>query len=270
VSELDLAPALSETKCRVVPKRRPELAHSADGLMSRAAREVALRLDALSQRGETLGEVAHLQPETRAALRRLQPDPVDDAEETLLLPNWRPRPKGVDALVRWPEGTPRFTLELKLRKTDWMLWDAYKMIDALNLEAVEAAYLLVGASAKDWQARYTHCAQGSKTTELFESGAREHRSDQLFRANAHAWYELLWGGSARPLRVPARIRTIRVENAEMHIDGMLGQLRCVRVEAASKRWLEFSPAWYGGEWPVGVQPCEHYLSWRRIPRQEGA
>ena len=150
-----------------------------------------------------------------------------------------------------------------------MLWDAYKMIDALNVKSVEAAYLLVGASTKDWHARYRNCTQGSKTTELFEPGAREHQSDELFRANAHAWYDLLWGGSGRPLRVPARIRTVRVENAEMHIDGTLGQLRCVRVEAASERWLEFSPAWYSGDWPLGVQPCEHYLTWRGIPRQNG-
>jgi hypothetical protein len=245
-----------------------DLVASADRLMSRAAREVASRLDALSRNAKALGEVAHLQPETRAALRRLQPHPVDHVEETLPLPNWRPRPKGVDAVVRRPEGTPRFTLELKLRRTEWTLWDAYKMIDALNVEGVEAAYLLVGASAKDWQARYRHCTRGSKTTELFERGAREHRSAELFRANAHAWYELLWGGSARPLRVPTRILTVRVENAAMHIDGTLGRLRCVRVEAVSEDWLEFSPDWYGGDWPVGVQPCEHYLTWRGIPRQE--
>jgi len=160
------------------------------------------------------------------------------------------------------------TLELKLRKTDWMLWDAYKMIDALNVEGVGAAYLLVGASAKGWKARYTHCPQGSKTTELFEAGAREHQSADLFRANAHAWYDLVWGGSARPLRVPTRIRTIRVESAEMQIDGAVGQLRCLRVERASHDWLSFSPGWYRGEWPVGVQPCEHYLTWRGIPRQD--
>jgi hypothetical protein len=54
----------------------------------------------------------------------------------------------------------------------------------------------------------------------------------------------------------------------MHIDGELGQLRCARVEARSTNWLDFSRDWYGGEWPVGVQPCEHYLAWRGIPRQE--
>jgi hypothetical protein len=58
----------------------------ADRLMSRAAREVALRLDGFSRQGEKLGEMVHLQPETRAALRRLQPDPVDHVEETLPLP----------------------------------------------------------------------------------------------------------------------------------------------------------------------------------------
>jgi hypothetical protein len=237
--------------------------------MAQAVNEVAQRLDVLSRSGETLGEVAHLQPETRAALQRLQPNPVDQAEETLPLPNWRPRPKGVDALVRWPDGSPRFTLELKLRRTDWMLWDAYKVIDALNVDRVEAGYLILGASTKAWGAHYTHCRQGSKTTELFEPGATEHQSNELFRANAHAWYDLLWGGSARPLRVPTRIRTIRVESAEMHIDGDFGQLCCTRVEPSSEDWLDFSPAWYGGEWPLGVQPCEHYLTWRGIPRQEG-
>ncbi len=236
--------------------------------MSRAAREVALALDELDRRGTSLGEIAHLQPETRAALRRLQPDPVDHVEETLPLPNWKPRPKGVDALVRSPQGAPRFPVELKLRKTDWTLWDAYKMVDALNVSGVEAAYLLVGASAKAWRAKYTHCAQGSKTTELFEVEEVEHESEELFRANAHAWYDLLWGGTARPLRVPMHIRTIRNENAAMSIDNTPGALRCVRVEPASDEWLDFSPEWYAGEWPVGVQPCEHYLAWRAIPRQE--
>jgi hypothetical protein len=74
-----------------------------------------------------------------------------------------------------------------------MLWDAYKMIDALNVEGVEASYLIVGASAKAWHATFRNCLQGSKTTELFEPGVREHRSDELFHANAHAWYDLLWG-----------------------------------------------------------------------------
>ena len=226
-----------------------------------------MRLDALSRGGETLGEVAHLQPQTRIVLQELQDDQVDQTEETLPLPNWHPRPKGVDALVRWPDGSPRFTLELKLRRTDWTLWDAYKMIDALNVEPVEAAFLLVGASSNAWQAKYTHCAQGSKTTELFRAGANEHRSAELFRANAHAWYDLLWGGSARPLRVPTQIRTTRVENTEMQIDGGVGHLRCIRVEPASEDWLDFSPTWYDGEWPFGVQPCEHYLNWRRISRQ---
>lgn len=261
---------MSETATAVadVSTLLPEPAEPGDRLLSEAIREVALRLDVLSQRGEDLGEIAHLQPEVRAALGRLQSDPIDQAEETLPLPNWRPRPKGVDALIRWADGRPRFTVELKLRRTEWMLWDAYKMIDALNLDRVDAAYIVVGTSMKGWRAKYTHCAQGSKTTELFQCGTTEHQSDKLFSTNAHAWYDLLWGGSARPLRVPTRIRTIRVESAEIHIDGQPGELRCVRVEPASEDWLDFSPAWYGGEWPLGVQPCEHYLTWRGFPRQE--
>lgn len=43
------------------------------------------------------------------------------------------------------------------RKTYEALWDAYKMIDALNIDGVEASYLLVGASVKDWDAMYKNC-----------------------------------------------------------------------------------------------------------------
>jgi hypothetical protein len=250
-----------------LPEGFPAVSSAGDELMERATREIATRLDQMSRGGVKLGEIKHLQPETRSALRRLQPDAVDVVEQTLPIPNWNPRPKGVDALVRSSSGEPRFPIELKLRETYWTLWDAYKMIDALNVNGVEAAYLLVGASEKDWSATYGHCSQKSKTTELFAYGVHEHVSDQLFLSNGHAWYDCLWGGSGRPMRVPAVIRTVRVGNERMQIDGIEGSLRCVRVEAATQGWLEFSQGWYSGDWPLGVQPCEHYLGWRGIPRQ---
>jgi hypothetical protein len=238
-----------------------------DALIGQTTRAVAAWLDALSGEQIAIGERKHMQPQARLTLGVLQEDIVDPGEQNITLENWDRAVGGIDVIARWPDGRPRFVAELKLRETYWMLWDAYKLLDTFHMDGVEAAYLIVGASAEAWGATYTHCPRDRRTTELFEPGAIEHSSAELFQTNAHAWYDLLYGGRARPTRVPARVRTVRVENAPMRIDGADGFLRCVRVESASEDWLDFSAAWYAGEWPVGVQPCEHYLEWRGVERQ---
>ncbi len=235
--------------------------------MSDATRQVALELDALSSDETPLGENRHQQPTTRRVLRSLQGGAVDESEITLQLPNWNPVPGGVDVIVRGEAGNPRFAVELKLEKTHWMLWDAYKMVDALELEQLEAVYMMLGASTTGWNSEFRNCSQGAKTTELFEEGEIIHDSAELFEQNAHAWTDLLWGGTGRPTRVPASIRTVQVADAPLSFYGKDGSLKCVRIESASTDWLEFSSDWYAGEWPSGVQPCDHYLEWREVPRQ---
>lgn len=157
-----------------------------DELMGRTTRALAAWLDALSGEQIVIGERKHMQPQARLTLRVLEEDIVDPGEQNITLENWDRPLGGIDAIVHWPDGRPRFVAELKLRETYWMLWDAYKMIDALHLDGVEAAYLVVGASAQGWGATYSHCPRDRKTTELFEDGVIERSSAGLFQTNAHA------------------------------------------------------------------------------------
>ena len=235
-----------------------------DRIMSEATRLAAERLNEIQRANSelSLSETRHLQPTIRSTLAEVQTGEVDQSEIKVFLPNWNPTPGGIDVVIRGTSGKPRFAAELKLRETYWTLWDALKMIDLRNHPGLESAYLVVGATNKDWSATYRHCEANRKTTELFEPGDQVHDTRQLFRTNAHAWFDLLSGGSARPTRVPESIRTVQVADVPLDIDRKDGSLRCVRVEPASETWLDFSPDHYWGEWPIGVEPCEHYLPWR--------
>jgi hypothetical protein len=236
-----------------------------DRIMSEVTRVAAGRLNDIQGANPdlSLGENRHLQPVIRETLAEVQTGIVDQAEIKVFLPNWDPLPGGIDVVVRGASGKPRFAAELKLRETYWMLWDALKMIDLRIHPGLESAYLVVGATNAGWSATYQNCEANHKTTELFEPGDLVHDTRELFRTNAHAWFELLMGGTARPTRVPELIRTVQIAGAPIEIDGKDGSLRCVRVEPASEEWLKFSPDHYGGDWPVGVEPCEHYLAWTK-------
>ncbi len=237
-----------------------------DEFMARATELAAGRLDAMDKAGEQITESRHQQPVFRDALWETQDGLVDSSEIRLDLPNWEPSPGGVDIIVRDKEGKPRVAAELKLWKTDWMLWDALKMIDALNLDDLEAAYMVMGTTQKGWESRFRHCPADGKTTELFAPGVAVHDTRKLFEENAHAWYDLLYGGTARPTRVRSAIKTELIFEAPLSFDGKPGSLRTVRVEPASDEWISFSEDWYQGEWPIGVQPCGHYLEWRQAER----
>lgn len=231
--------------------------------MELATNLAAERLDEISRSGEYLTETRHQQPAIRQALQEVQDGVVDRSEITLDLPNWDPNPGGVDVIVRDSNKEPRIAAELKLWKTDWMLWDTLKMIDALHVDDLEAAYLIMGTNEKGWSSRLRACSIDGKTTELFQPGETVHDTSKLFADNAHSWYDLLTGGTGRPGRVPAAIKTSLITEAPLSFDGKPGSLRTVRVESASDEWIEFSPDWHRGEWPLGVEPCEHYLEWRR-------
>jgi hypothetical protein len=141
-----------------------------DQAMGLATARAAVRLDGMSQAGESLTETRHLQPVFRVALEEVQDGWVDESEIRLDLPNWDPLPGGVDVIARDAKKRPRIAVELKLWKTEWMLWDALKMIDALNLGELEAAYMVLGTTEAGWSARYRICPAAGKTTELFADG----------------------------------------------------------------------------------------------------
>lgn len=198
---------------------------------------------------------AFLQPMVRNALRDLRAGPVDESEITLGLPNWNPLPKGVDVLVRHkPMGNARYVAELKMRDTDQTLWDFYKMVDALNIDGIEAAYLIVGASKRQWGKTSDAC------TGIFrDEGLDDYPSRKLFENNKKAWWNLLWGGRARPTQIPARVTSRLVEKCELSIDRTEGWLKCVAVEPGKGDPIPFPEDWYHGNCPEGVVPGKEYF-----------
>jgi len=178
---------------------------------------------------------------------------VDSRQETPRLRNWSRGLRGFDVVVRKDTCRDRLCVaELKVEKTDEVLWDLYKVIDALCAGAeaghgAEAGYLVVAATNEQWKRTSNYC------TEIF-SAAPPRCSRQLFQDNKKAWLDLLMGGSARPLRIPAQVTISPIATSHVKIRGREGSLRCVRVAALGTEWLPFPLDHHGGDWPLGVEP----------------
>jgi hypothetical protein len=185
---------------------------------------------------------------------------VEANAKPLPLPNWRPLPGRLDIAVRRVgEELPLCAVELKLRELHWTLWDFFKMVDALALGSVEAAYLLVGTTNSDWDADVP-----DRCLELFRpAGMPETPSTALFSNNKEAWRDLLTGGSARPTRIPDIVGARAVASAPIRLDGERGELRCIAVEAHGEGSTDFGPDWFTGDWPRAVEAPTKYMLWRR-------
>lgn len=219
----------------------PSLSES-DLAFAAATAHSAVELDALGRAGLEFGEKKHQAKSFKRALRLATNLEVANHERNLPLPNWHPRPEGVDAEAIDPSTKSSWVAELKVWDIKWSLWDTYKMVDALNVEGIEAAYLVGVWTDKQWQRRDGRCA------ELFcQSGVFD--SLELFRRNAWAWNDTLWGGSARPTRIPAAIEIKLIAIAPCTYGNKPGSQRCIRVSSASDDWIPFS-----GDWPEGVEP----------------
>lgn len=228
-----------------------------------AATEVTARIlseDGIA--GSKLGELSHLTPTFKDALAITLGSPVDREGLTLPLPNWEPRPGHVDVAIH-PQGrSTRCVAELKMHKTDETLWDLYKMIDALDLPEIGAAYLVVGASRAQWEKQTDAC------TEIFnDSGLDAYPTWELFEKNKRAWWNLLHGGPGRPASVPASINVTSIAKEDLTTEGKPGWLKCVRVAASGSERIQFQDDWYHGNWPLGIEPGPDYFA---TPPPKGA
>lgn len=182
---------------------------SPDELMAAAARYAC---QAVPPRRTKSGELATwpLESELEAALisglvRSGVPRECIGARKKRIEHCWEPRPNGLDLYVWRPESPDElwFVAELKIDAPDQTLWDLFKLTASFRLPRVEAAYLVIPATASNWSAP-------GKCNELFPEVVGEsvdHDSVALFRDNDKAWTNLLRGGSARPTCVPRRVRT---------------------------------------------------------------
>lgn len=152
-----------------------------------------------------------------------------DRNVQLEVPGWDPQPGRTDWVAREPEADALAAFaELKVEKIEEALWDLLKV--ACILEQAPAAlsgYLVIAATPRRWQR--------AEVADLFTrnpaavGGEQEWDTSVLIATWRSSWRYLLDGGRARPVTVPARIRTRLVAAAPLEkIDGY--ELRCIRVE----------------------------------------
>lgn len=210
---------------------------------------------ALRPLGGGIAEVRDQQPAMRRALSTGVGWRVDLSESTLPLTGWCHPPRGIDVAATDPAGG-RWIGELKLRKTDEILWDLLKVADGLRVDGISGGFLLVGAVAAVKRRR-------GMCLELLEQGTIEHDVLALFRTNQRAWLDLLQGGSARPVEIPRIIRTQVLADPPIELDASAARLLLIAVDPDWSRTIEMNPDWWCGDWPPGVEPDPGYITWRR-------
>jgi ADP-ribosylglycohydrolase len=165
------------------------------------------------------------------------------AHATLPISNWKPSPGGVDVVVKKTDAGLRVVGELKWcwskHELGWTLWDIYKLVAVKEQYRADSAYAIVGAPASYWVDEQIDCCA------LFTSDTWDSR--EVFTRYWRAWWDLLRGGTARPLSVPSKLRTTLVGSAPVDVSPAW-TLRALRVESSeSAGVLDFD-----GDWPRGV------------------
>lgn len=158
------------------------------------------------------------------------PWPVHPAR--LRVRDWDPQPGHVDLVGDVP-GIGRVLIEAKSGDIQDQLWDLFKLLAAA--EPGDCTLLLAAAMRAQFEGR-GQCAPLYRGDEWHEWESR-----RMFSEWERAWRRLLKGGSARPHRVPERVRTRLLARAELPVPGY--ELRCVQVESLGDGWLEFRDGW---------------------------
>jgi hypothetical protein len=166
--------------------------------------------------------------------------------------DWDPRPGGIDLYAE--SADEALAAELKVDHIDQTLWDLYKMISALKLPGVGAAYLFVVAKASVFRKK-KNCSG------LFDlASERTLESLELFRRNAKAWCGLLAGGRGRPTIIPKSVSS-RPVACEALASWHGYELRVVGVRPAGEGKISFG----NDGWPIGLEPADKDCSKTSVP-----
>jgi hypothetical protein len=198
----------------------------------------ALEREAAIVGPERLGEIKHQTPAFRDALRLAGVTDVQPSGAKVALSTWTAGLGAFDVVVGTPPAC-RALFELKWAATKhelgWTLWDLYKLA-AARIEHAVHAYAIVGAPITYWSDPEVDCSA------VYCDAAWD--SAALFRRYQRAWADLLGGGTARPLRVPASLQTSLIAASAVATQPEW-ELRALRVDVPDEQWLEFD-----GDWPV--------------------
>ncbi len=157
-------------------------------------------------------------------------------ERRWAVPDWDPQPGNIDVWTTDWRGRPRVAIETKLKDGNDVyesLWDLIKLLSLATLEHVEATYLVVGTTIRNWEKPVAFA-------EFFADGRYELVS--AIERNPDWWRWCLEGGRARPLRMPIEVDVRLVARSSLLLASAPWELRAVAV-AAGGEWVACQDGW---------------------------
>lgn len=228
-----------------------------DQAIRRATEATACSLEQRSEEivSGSLGEKPAFHEAFKAALRDEFGERVLSNEQALSITDWQAAKRGrkgvlgpIDVLVAEEGGRHVLFAELKWcwlkRELGWTLWDIYKLVAAQGEHTPQACYAIVAAPDRYWNDPNIDCAEVFRTGRWSSTG--------LFADYWRAWTDLLYGGSARPSRIPAEIATTLVADAQLEMEPPWS-IRALRVAPDSEEWVPFD-----GDWPRGIARVDRH------------
>jgi hypothetical protein len=155
-------------------------------------------------------------------------------EATIPVPNWLPSPGRTDIVIGKTAAN-----EVKVWELGWCLWDMVKVASLVERGIADHGYLVVVASEEKFARRPGF---GELLGDHPEIATRD-----LFTTYRADWLELLRGGSGRPVKLPATMRTTLL--ARQPLEHKAGwEIRAIKVSVpADAGWVKFvSEAWPEG------------------------
>lgn len=145
-------------------------------------------------------------------------------------PGWHGPMKKWDMEVTLPETRGASVLvEAKVDDVGDTLWDLFKLASAQRQDWIERAYLAVAATARQWEGTGDCVALFAPEPEV-----RMWETRELIADYGKAWASLLGprGGAAKPIQLPAKLRTRFIARGE--VGAFPGyELRVIAVEPES-------------------------------------
>jgi hypothetical protein len=159
---------------------------------------------------------------------RIDPGLLGARKREFEIPDWTGDIRGIDLYIRDPAGGLCVGCELKVDDVQWTLWDLFKLVNTFALPTVDAAFLVVAAPRHTW-------ASDRPYTPFFDlppGAALRWTARDTIEWWPSAWKELLAGGPARPVKVPAEFEVEAIAHAA--VPAYPGyELRTIAVRPAS-------------------------------------
>jgi hypothetical protein len=173
---------------------------------------------------------------------RLDPGLLGARKREFDVPDWTGDLRGIDLYIRDLSGELCVGCELKVDDVRWTLWDVFKLVNTFALPSVDAAFLVVAAAEHTWASDRPYVA-------FFDpppGAALRWRTRDTIEWWPSAWNELLAGGPARPVKVPAQIEIEAIARAP--VPAYPGyELRTVAVRPAP----DSGSVVLDNGWPIG-------------------